>query len=127
MPCAVARKRPSAATAHERRTDAIRTARLTNSERSLEALRTQLRSQSGDLDRLEAEIIDQRALLKDLHGEATRFQADLRENAQDLLHLASRLLAVSQSTGVALDTDTRDIFRRRGWTSAARKAETQEP
>lgn len=92
------------------------TAAPANSSQLLDSLRTQLRAQSVDIDRLEAENSEQRAAMKDLHTDLDRLQAAQRIDAQDLVHLASRLLALAQTAGVEFDNSTKALFRRRGWT-----------
>ena len=95
------------------------------SRRKLDSLQTKLRTQFEDLDHLEAEISEQRATIKSLHGELVRLRVNQETDAHDLIHLASRLLALGQATGVELDDATKDLFRRRGWTTAARQAEAR--
>jgi TolA-binding protein len=95
------------------------TASLASSKQAQDSLRTQLRSQSADIDKLEAENTEQRAVIKDLRLEVARLQAVQGVDAQDLVHLAGKLLALSKTTGVELDNTTKAIFRHRGWTAPA--------
>jgi hypothetical protein len=108
---------------------AKREARLTTalaSSELLDSFRTQLRSQSVDIHRHEAENAEQRAVIKSLRVDFARLQAVQQADAQDLVHLASRLLALAQAAGVELDNNTKDLFRRRGWTSTSRKPKAQQ-
>jgi chromosome segregation ATPase len=101
------------------------TAALARSYRSLDTLRMQLRSQSADIDELDAENTELRSTIKTLRGEIVRLRTNQQADAHALLHLAGRLLAFSQATGVDLDNATKDIFRRRGWTTIARQTEAR--
>lgn len=87
---------------------------------TIDALQTKLRSQSGDIDRLEAENTEQQARIGLLQGEVARLKRAQRINVQDLAHVAARLVAVAQAKGLALDPTTRDILRRRGWMPSKR-------
>lgn len=116
----------AAKTRNDSRAVARRTAALARSNQAHDALRTQLRSQSADIHQLEAENTEQRAVIKDLRLEFARLQAIQKSDAQDLVHLAGKLLALSQATSVELDNNTKAIFRRRGWTSTARNSEAQQ-
>lgn len=109
----------AASTASDSRAAARLTASLASSKQAQDSLRRQLRSQSADLDHLEAENTEQRAVITDLRLVVARLQAAQRVDAQDLVHLAGKLLALSQATGVELDNNTKAIFRRRGWTAPA--------
>jgi hypothetical protein len=40
-----------------------------------------------------------------------------------LAHLAGRLLGLSRAAGVELDPSTKALFRRRGWSSSARRGQ----
>lgn len=91
----------------------------------LDSVLGQLRSQATDIDRLEAENSDQRAIIKSLRADVARLHTVQLADTKDLLHLAGRLLAHSQATGVELDNATKALFRRRGWASASRKQEGQ--
>ena len=46
-----------------------------------------------------------------------RLQSGQQTDAHDLVHLAGKLLALSQATGVELHDSTKALFRRRGWTA----------
>lgn len=70
--------------------------------------------------------MEQRAAIKDLRTYLDRLQATQRIDAQDLVHLASRLLALAQATGVEFDNSTKALFRRRGWTAANRNQEAPD-
>jgi hypothetical protein len=79
-----------------------------------------------DIDSHEAEKAEQRTVIKSLLVDLARLQAIQQADAQDLVHLAGRLLALAQAAGVELDNNTKDLFRRRGWTSASRKPKAQK-
>ena len=116
----------SAPGAHQDNADARLSAALAKSCQLLDSLRVQLRSQATDIDHLAAENADQRALIKNLRADVASLQTAQRTDAQDLVRLAGRLLALAQATGRELDDTTRAIFRRRGWTSSSRHREAQK-
>ncbi|KRE72700.1 hypothetical protein [Arthrobacter sp. Soil762] len=91
----------------------------------METLRTQLRSQSEDIDHLEAENSDHRATIKNLQTEIAHVRTVQQADAQDLIQLAGRFLALSRGAGIELDIGTKELFRCRGWTTIARKAEAR--
>lgn len=99
------------------------TTALAGSNQRLDSLRAHLRSQAVDVDHLEAENAEQCDVIKSLRADIARLQTSEQTDVQDLLHLAGRLLALSQATGVQLHTSTRALFRRRGWTATSRRAE----
>lgn len=109
----------AASTASDSRAAARLTASLASFKQAQDSLRTQLRSQSADIDQLEAENTEQRAVIKDLRLEVAQLQTVQGVDAQDLVHLAGKLLALTQAVGVELDNNTKAIFRRRGWTAPA--------
>ncbi|MET3718937.1 hypothetical protein [Arthrobacter sp. UYEF21] len=92
----------------------------------MDSVRSQLRSQATDIDRLSAENADQQTIVKNLRTDVARLKAIQQADAQDLIHIAGRLLAIARATGVDLDTTTKSLFRRRGWT-AARNQDGQKP
>ena len=98
-------------------------AALAKSSQLFESLHAQLRSQAVDIDHLAAENADQRALIKNLRADVASLQTAQSTDAQDLVRLAGRLLALSQATGLEIDDTTKAIFRRRGWTSSSRHRE----
>lgn len=101
-------------------------AALATSSQLLDSLHARLRSQSVDIDHLAAENADQRALIKNLRADVASLQTAHKSDAQDLVCLAGRLLALSQATCLEIDDTTKVIFRRRGWTSSGRHRETQK-
>lgn len=117
---------PAAPATCQRNPDARLTAALASSIEAQDSLRTQLRTQSADIEQLEADVEEQRAVIKKLRLDVARLQSVQQADVHDLLHLAGRLLAVSQATGVELDNPTRSLFRRRGWTAAARRTEANQ-
>ncbi|MCM0616823.1 hypothetical protein MOD31_12370 [Paenarthrobacter sp. TYUT067] len=78
-------------------------------------LLTELRSQSTELERLHAiyEELETRNGL--LHNEVLRLKRAQRTNVEDLARVAAVLLQISRAKGVALDSVTLGILRRRGW------------
>ncbi|WP_426939747.1 hypothetical protein [Pseudarthrobacter sp. S6] len=101
-------------------------AAVAKSSQLVDSLRVQLRSQAADIDHLAAESSEERALIKSLRVEVASLQAAQRTDAQDLVRLAGRLLALSQTTGLEIDDTTKAIFRRRGWTSSSRHREASK-
>ena len=101
-------------------------AALAKSNKLLDSLNAQLRSQAANIDHLKAENADQRAIIKSLRAEIDRYQTAHSPDAQDLVRLAGRLLALSQATGLEIDDTTKAVFRRRGWTSSSRHREAQK-
>lgn len=93
------------------------------SGRFIDSLRAQLRLQSVDIERLEAENAEQRAIVKSLRHELARLQATQESDTRDLVHLAGKLLALSRATGVDLDHGSKELFRRRGWSSSGRRGQ----
>ncbi len=81
----------------------------------MDRLLTELRSQSSELERLHAfyEELETRNGL--LHNEVLRLKRAQRTNVQDLARVAAVLLQISRAKGVALDSVTLEILRRRGW------------
>ena len=78
-------------------------------------LTTEIRSLSSELERLHAiyEELEIRNGL--LHNEVLRLKRAQRTNVQDLARVAAVLLQISRAKGVALDSVTLEILRRRGW------------
>lgn len=96
---------------------------LASSRRSQDLLRNLLRAQAVDIDRLEAETTEQRAVIRNLRIDVARLQNIQQTDYGDLLHLASRLLAIARATGVELHNSTKALYRRRGWTATKRNKE----
>jgi uncharacterized small protein (DUF1192 family) len=94
-------------------------------QQTVDALQTQLRSQSLDLDRVEADNAEQQARISILQSELARLKRAQRTNVQDLAHVAARLVAVTQAKQVPLDTKTIEILRRRGWIAPKRRVEVR--
>lgn len=88
---------------------------MADNQRRLDTLHGQLRSQSADIDELEAETAEQRSIIEALRGEIVRLRGNQQTDARDLVQLAGKLLAFSHATGVELDDATKKLFRRRGW------------
>jgi uncharacterized coiled-coil protein SlyX len=118
--CVVAAKVPRAPQAG---TDATLAAVRARNSRLLDSLRAQLRLQSANIDDLKAENAEQHATVKKLRVDLARLQTTQTCDAQDLVHLAGRLLALSRAAGVELDPSTKELFRRRGWSSSARRGQ----
>lgn len=84
-------------------------------QQRINTFQSALRSQSSELERLEAQNAAQHDRIRLLEKELTRLKRAQRTNIQDLAHVAARLVAVSHAQRVALDRATLDILRRRGW------------
>jgi hypothetical protein len=115
--CVVAAKVPRA---RQTGTDATPAGVRARNSRLLDSLRAQLRLQSADIDDLTAENAEQHATVNKLRVELARLQTAQTCDAQDLVQLAGRLLALSRAAGVELDTSTKELFRRRGWSNSRR-------
>ena len=97
------------------------------SQKTVEGLQTQLRSQASDLEHLEAVNAEQRLRINGLQGELAHLKRAQRINVQDLAHVAARLVAVVQAKGLPLDPKSVEILRRRGWMSSKRRSEARRP
>lgn len=84
----------------------------------MDRLMTELRSQSSELERLHAIYEELEARNGLLHNEVLRLKRAQRTNVQDLARVAAVLLQISRAKGIALDSVTLDILRRRGWLPA---------
>lgn len=91
-------------------------------QRRVEILQSKLRSQSCEIDRLEAENSEQRRTNNLLQSEVARLKRAQRTNVQDLAHLAAWLVSLANAKGVPLDPATLDILNRRGWHPSKRQA-----
>lgn len=91
-------------------------------QRHREALQSKLRSQAGEVGRLEAENSEQRLSNNLLQSEVARLKRAQRTNVQDLAHIAAWLVSLAHAKGVALDSATLEILNRRGWQPAKRQA-----
>jgi hypothetical protein len=96
-------------------------------QRRVEILQSKLRSQSSEVDRLEAENSELRQSNKVLQAEVVRMKRAQRTNVQDLAHLAVWLVSLSNAKGVALDSRTLNILDRRGWHPSKRQARAAQP
>lgn len=103
--------------------DARSSAALAKRSKLRDSLQAQLRSQAVEIDHLAAENADQRAVIKNLRVDLDRYQTTHTSDAQDLVRLAGRLLALSQATGLEIDETTKAVFRRRGWTASSHHRE----
>lgn len=81
----------------------------------IDRLLTELRSQSSELERLHAIYDELETRNSLLHNEVLRLKRAQRTNVQDLARVAAVLLQISRAKGIALDSVTLDILRRRGW------------
>lgn len=88
---------------------------------------SKLRTQSCEIDRLEAENSEQRQSNNVLQLEVARLKRAQRTNVQDLAHLAAWLVSLANAKGVALDPATLDILSRRGWRPSKRQARAARP
>ncbi|MGF4046119.1 hypothetical protein ACX800_15570 [Paenarthrobacter nitroguajacolicus] len=93
-----------------------------NGANRIDRLLTELRSQSSELERLHAiyEELETRNGL--LHNEVLRLKRAQRTNVQDFARVAAVLLQISRAKGIALDSVTLDILRRRGWLPTRNRA-----
>ena len=105
------------------RVDAKPTVAVAQGSQPLNSLHAQLRLQSVDIDRLEAENEEQRAIEKSLRQELGRLKEGHESDTQDLVLVAGKLLALSRFSGAELDLSTKELFRRRGWSSSARRGQ----
>ena len=96
-------------------------------QRRVEILQSKLRSQSCEIDRLEAVDSEQRRSNNLLQLEVARLKRAQRTNVQDLAHLASWLVSLANAKGVALDPATLDVLNRRGWHPSKRQAGAARP
>jgi hypothetical protein len=96
-------------------------------QRRVDILQSKLRSQSCEIDRLEAENSEQRQNNNVLQLEVARLKRAQRTNVQDLAHLAAWLVSLANAKGVALDPATLDILNRRGWNPSKRHAGASRP
>ena len=93
-------------------------------QRRVEILQSKLRSQSSEIDRLEAESSELRQSNNVLQAEVVRLKRAQRTNVQDLAHIAAWLVSLANAKGVALDSRTLDILNRRGWNPSKRRTGT---
>jgi hypothetical protein len=96
-------------------------------QRRVEILQSKLRSQSSEIDRLEAENSEQRQSNNVLQLEVGRLKRAQRTNVQDLAHLAAWLVSLANAKGVALDRATLDILNRRGWHPSEHQTRAARP
>ena len=87
----------------------------------LDSLHAQLRLQAVSIDDLNAANAEQHATVRKLRADLARVQTEEKRDAQDLVHLAGRLLALSRAGGAELDSSTKELFRRRGWSNSRRE------
>lgn len=90
--------------------------------RRVEILMSSLRSQSYEIDRLEADNSELRQSHNALQAEVMRLKRAQRTNVQDLAHIAAWLVSLANAKGVALDSRTLDILSRRGWSPSKRRS-----
>ncbi|MGO4857655.1 hypothetical protein AB4074_10130 [Arthrobacter sp. 2MCAF14] len=121
LPFAAAQDRVIEPAAHLGNPGARLIADLAVSKQNQNFLHAHLRSQSAAVDHLEAENGEQRATIKSLQTEISRLKTSQRADAHDLVHLASRLLALARATGAELDNTVMELFRGHGWMNTARK------
>jgi predicted RNase H-like nuclease (RuvC/YqgF family) len=91
-------------------------------QRRVEILSSKLRSQSSEVDRLEAENSELRQRNNVLQAEVVRLKRAQRTNVQDLAHIAGWLVSLANAKGVALDAKTLNILDRRGWNPSKRRS-----
>lgn len=93
----------------------------------LDSIQAKLRYQSSDVERLEAQNVEQHARIDLLQAEVARLKRAQRINVQDLAHIAAWLVSLAQAKGVALDAATLCILRRRGWTPSKSPSKSGAP
>jgi hypothetical protein len=91
-------------------------------QRRVEILQSKLRSQSCEIERLEAENTELRQSNNVLQAEVIRLKRAQRTNVQDLAHIAAWLVSLANAKGVALDSTTLNILDRRGWNPGKRRS-----
>lgn len=91
-------------------------------ERQRSLIQSKLRTQSANIDRLEAENSEQRQSINLLQSEVARLKRAQQINVQDLAHTAAWLVSISRAKGIALDVRALEILRRRGWDPTRRQA-----
>lgn len=96
-------------------------------QRRVEFLQSKLRSQSCEIDRLEAENSEQRRSNDLLQAEVARLKRAQRTNVQDLAHIAVWLVSLANAKGVALDSTALNILDRRGWNPSKRRSGAARP
>jgi septal ring factor EnvC (AmiA/AmiB activator) len=96
-------------------------------QRAIDELQTKLRSQSQDLEHVEAVNAEHQARISSLHEELAHLKRAQRINIKDLAHVAARLIAITKAKGLPLDAGTIEILRRRGWISQKRRAGAIRP
>jgi septal ring factor EnvC (AmiA/AmiB activator) len=92
-----------------------------------DALQIALRSQSSELERVEAENAEQQDRITQLQRELAQLKRTQQTNIQDLAHVAAKLVAFSQAKGLVLDRATIAILRRRGWVTSRPRQSTPQP
>lgn len=96
-------------------------------QRVIDDLQARLRSQSQDLEHVEAVNAEQQARISSLRVELAHLKRAQRINVKDLAHVAARLLDITKAKGLPLDPGTIEILRRRGWLSQRRRTEARRP
>ncbi|WP_159619113.1 hypothetical protein [Arthrobacter zhaoguopingii] len=91
-----------------------------------ESLQAQLRFQAVDSERLAADNAELRGIIKSLRVDLDRSRSVHTSDSQELVHLAGKLLALARATGLELDSASKAIFRRRGWTATGRHQEARK-
>ncbi len=81
---------------------------IDDQQTQLHLLSTNYFDQSGQLAEAKAESVE-------LKLEVSRILKDRRDDLQDLMQIAVRMLQLTDHLGIALDRPTAEIFRRRSW------------
>ena len=84
-------------------------------ERHLDRLQSELRMLASNFDQVCGEQGELRALNVELEQEVRRLRQSQREDALDLMFLATRIVMAPGDTGFQVDERTKALFHRRGW------------
>ncbi|MFJ5956708.1 hypothetical protein ACIQC5_12215 [Paenarthrobacter sp. NPDC092416] len=93
----------------------------------VDRLTAELRNQSSELERLHAIYAELETRNSLLHNEVVRLKRAQRTNVQDLAHVAAALVHLSRAKGIALDSASVSILRRRGWLPGKPQARASRP
>ena len=94
-------------------------------EHHLDRLQVELRTLAANFNRLCGEQSELRALNVELEREVRRLRQSQREDALDLMFLASRVVLAVRDRDFPLEDGTRSVFRRRGWSLPAAQRQGQ--
>lgn len=118
---------PSTLTVHQFAADEQLRALSRTYQRRIDELQAALRSNSSEIERLKAENADKYHRIGILQSDLETLERVERINIQDLAHVTTKLVAITQAKGVAPDPATIEILRRRGWISSRHQSSAQLP